>query len=235
MTSHVLVAGLFCLLLSFFSCEKEASPVDCDIRYYLPADQLDWLPYYAGEGDTLPNHFFMLESDTYFLAPQELIFANESQDSQIWRLIYVVDRFNAQIYDGCPLYQEVKYTLYNPALEMHLELGFVYRDTNYVSSSDNTALYIPMLNAGACTTKFEDWQGILGGTCYSTAFDLHNHARNPRVELLEAFETPAGSYGQVFLVRLDHAPDSASDYELYLAEGHGLVAYGNQGQMWTLQ
>jgi hypothetical protein len=229
-----IAAGLLLLLLSCTSCEKEDPTADCDTRYYLPADQLDWLPYYASQGDTLPNEYFLLESDTYYLAPQELIFVSENQDSQTWRLVYVVDKFNAQIYNGCPLYQEIRYAVYNSEIEMHLELGFVYRDTNYVSSSENTALYIPMLNLGACTTDSENWQGILGGTCYSTAFDVHNHARNRRVELLDAFETPSGNYEQVFKVRLDHAPDSARDYELYLAKGHGLVAYRNHGVLWSL-
>ena len=226
-------SGLLLLLISLASCEKEDSSADCDTRYYIPAEQLDWLPYYASEGDTLPNEYFLLESDTYYLAPQQLVFVSENQDSQIWRLVYVVDKFNAQIYNGCPLYQEIKYALYNPAKEMHLELGFVYRDTNYVSSPENTELYIPMLNVGACTTEFENWQGILGGTCYSTAFDIYNHGRNPRAELLDIFDTPYGSYGQVFKARLNHAPDSARDFELYLAEGHGLVAYRNQGQLWV--
>lgn len=226
----IVILTAFTLLLS---CKKEPATT-CDTKHYIPAEDLNWLPYFTNTGDTIPNQFFKLEAETYYLMQQELTFYNAALDSQQWKLVYVVDKFHQQIYDGCPLYQEIAYALYNWKIDQHLHLGFVYRDTNYVSSSANTELYIPMLNIGSCTTTHEDVQGILGGTCYSTAFEIDNYGKYKKVEYFDEYTTPFSTYSQVFLVKLNHNPNADLEYNIYIAKGHGIVGYENQGVLWAL-
>lgn len=226
---YILTAFTFLL-----SCKKESTS-NCDIKHYVPVGYLNWLPYFTNTGDTIPNQFFKLEAETYYLMQQELTFYNAALDSQQWKLVYVLDKFNQETYDGCPLYQEIAYTLYNWKIDQHLHLGFVYRDTNYVSSSTNTELYIPMLNIGSCTTTHEDVQGVLGGTCYSTSFDIGNYGRYDKVEYFDEYTTPFSTYSQVFLVKLNHNPNADLEYNIYIAKDTGIVAYENQGVLWALK
>lgn len=228
---------LMLFIVSFtFSCKKDDEQAsDCDEKYYIPENQLNWFPYFAVDSVAGSNNSFKIEGQTYFMTPQELHFLNEALDTQAWKLIYVTDRFNKQIYHNCPYYQEIKYVIYNWQISQHIELGFVHRDTNYVTSSENTELYIPMINVGACTTKSEDWAGLLGGTCYSTSFDIYNFSRNSKIEHLETFETQFATYEDVFLIKINHNPDSMLDYDMYIAKNHGIVAYRNQDVLWSLK
>lgn len=214
------------------SCEKEKDTV-CTEKYFTPEALLPWFPYHTTTGDTSTFWKFNLEDQTYLMVPQTLTFCNASLDSQAWRLVTVVEKFNGEIYEGCPLYQQVDYTLYNSQLSQHFDFGFVYRDTNYTSSPANDDLYIPMLNIGSCTTAFEYGEGQLGGTCYLTAFNIDNYQKNDRVEYLAEFTTPFVTYEEVFYVKL-HNPNEDLKYNFYIAKNFGIVAYENQGVQWAL-
>lgn len=223
------------ILICAYKKESVAEVQECDIKTYIPESYLDWLPYHSINGDTLPNKYFQIEDKYYFMSSTDLQFYNESLDSQTWRLTYVIDQFRQQTYHGCPLYQEIKYTLYNGEIGTHLNLGFIHRDTNYTPSKENTELYIPMINVGACKTTFEDSEGILGGTCYSTAFDINNLPRYSKIEFFEEFDTPFGSYKEVFLIQINHSPVANLSYDIYLAKNRGIIAFENQGNMWSLK
>jgi hypothetical protein len=74
----IVILIAFTLLLS---CKKEPATT-CDTKHYIPAEDLNWLPYFTNMGDTIPNQFFKLEAETYYLMQQELTFYNAALDSQ---------------------------------------------------------------------------------------------------------------------------------------------------------
>ena len=214
------------------SCEKTIDAV-CTEKYYTPEALLSWFPYHTDVGETTTFWKFHLENKTYLMAPQTLTFCNASLDTQAWSLVTLVDKFNRATYKGCPIYQQIDYTIYNSKISQHIDFGFVYRDTNYQPSLDKENMYIPMLNVGSCVTAFEYGEGLLGGTCYLTAFDVENYPKYDKVEYLNEFTTQFSTYQDVFLVKL-HNPDEDLKYNIYIAKNYGIVAYENQGVQWAL-
>lgn len=216
-----------------FSCEKTID-LTCDETIYLPESLLKWFPYHNETGDTTAFWKFSLENNTYYMEGQTLTFCNADLDSQTWRLVTAVEKFNRATYEGCPIYQQVDYTIYNWKLGRHMNLGFVYRDSSFTPSAGNEPLYIPMLNTGTCTTAGEKGEGVLYGTCYSTTFEVDNYQKYEKVDYLQQFATPFSTYHAVFYVKLHH-PDEELRYNIYIAENRGIVAYENQGVLWALR
>lgn len=224
------------LLLLFSACKKDPeSGKACDTRIYVPEDLLDWLPYFTeSSSDTSLFNHFVIEDKYYFLVPQQLRFLNWSQDTQEWKLIYVQESEKVQTAQDCPVYQHVEYTLYNSKINQHMNLGFVFRDTNDIPAKEDTALYAPRIDVGTCTTAGETFQGILYGTCYSTTFHPDDYEWNSKINHLDDFATPKAVYHDVFQVNISHNPDPDLVYQIVLGKNKGIVAYFNQGVFWYL-
>ncbi len=227
------VFGLTFGCIVLFSCGKDSAPdLNCDEKVLIPESYLDWFPYFSMNGETLPNRFFEGENQTFFLVQQEIDFLNENQDTQSWILNYVIEEFEEQQSIACPLSQQIKYTLYNGAIDKHIDFGFAYIDTTFNGMSNDFETYKPNIIMYLCRTEGEKEDGVLYGTCPWTNINMDDYSRNSRVEYFDIFESGDNTYNQVFLVKLDQ---SLEPFHIYFARDIGIFAYQTQGEFWELK
>ncbi len=224
------LASALALVFFILACEKEeAQPSVCEEVRYLSREDVAWLPYFSDTGEAKTNGYFSIEEDTLFLVKQTLIFHSAAQDTQEWRVVYVLeDREPAG--EDCPLFQEIRVTLYNGALGQHFNLG-LYTDT----LSAGPEPYETRLSVFCCKTSGEDFEGVLSGTCPGSTFNLHDHSAAPWVEYLPEYTTASATYQDVLLVRNYRTDFNPEAYDIYLARGHGVVAYERLGTVWELE
>lgn len=219
-------------LISFImACETEdpQQPSVCEEVRYLHREDVAWLPYFSDTGEVKTNGYFSIEEDTFFLVKQTLKFHSTAQDTQEWRVVYVLEDWEAAVED-CPLYQKIRVTLYNSELSQHIDLR-MFKDT--ITGSPELAS--TKLSVYTCKTGLENSQGVLGGTCPFSTFNLHDQSAASWVEYLPEYTTATATYQDVLLVRNYRSDYELFAYDIYLARGHGVVAYERLDTVWELE